>query len=139
MRISDWSSDVCASDLGGEVDGGRAQRPRHADAAVAVLNLDFAQVACVEKFGKLPDQIGIDLHGCALGRGIGHLNPCFTYDSRSSPVCAHPCPMRTAASSRSEERRVGRECVRTWRTRWLPCHLENNTIIHKTVNQETKT
>src|SRR3546814_16915934 len=48
---------------GGEVDGGRAQRPRHADAAVAVLNLDFAQVACVEKFGKLPDQIGIDLHG----------------------------------------------------------------------------
>src|SRR3546814_3601417 len=95
MRISDWSSDVCASDLGGEVDGGRAQRPRHADAAVAVLNLDFAQVACVEKFGKLPDQIGIDLHGCALGRGIGHLNPCFTYDSRSSPVCAHPCQMRS--------------------------------------------
>src|SRR3546814_19351787 len=95
-----------------EVDGGRAQRPRHADAAVAVLNLDFAQVACVEKFGKLPDQIGIDLHGCALGRGIGHLNPCFTYDSRSSPVCAH----------RSEERRVGKECVSTCRSRWSPYH-----------------
>src|SRR3546814_14299232 len=106
MRISDWSSDVCASDLGGEVDGGRAQRPRHADAAVAVLNLDFAQVACVEKFGKLPDQIGIDLHGCALGRGIGHLNPCFTYDSRS----------------RSEESRVGKEWFSTCRAQWSPYH-----------------
>src|SRR3546814_14311391 len=30
----------------------------------------------------------------------------------------------THATSRSEERRVGKECVRTCRSRWTPCHYQ---------------
>src|SRR3546814_16542361 len=32
----------------------------------------------------------------------------------------------TLPSSRSEERRVGKECVRTCRSRWSPAHLKKN-------------
>src|SRR3546814_12742637 len=34
--------------------------------------------------------------------------------------------------SRSEERRVGKECVRTCRSRWSPSHSNKKYIIHKT-------
>src|SRR3546814_19225236 len=33
---------------------------------------------------------------------------------------------------RSEERRVGQECVRTWRSRWSPSHETNHTISEDT-------
>src|SRR3546814_15122753 len=33
---------------------------------------------------------------------------------------------------RSEERRVGQECVSTGRSRWSPCHLKTNTTRHET-------
>src|SRR3546814_6679378 len=67
MRISDWSSDVCSSDL--------SQRR----------------------------SAGPDL------------------ESRASAV---PCSRRrtSKAVSRSEERRVGKECVSTCRSRWSPYH-----------------
>src|SRR3546814_7185630 len=70
MRISDWSSDVCSSDL----------RQRHKIAAVAVLG------------------------GVLMALAILHL---------SSPPFA---------ATRSEERRVGTECVSTCRSRWSPYH-----------------
>src|SRR3546814_18325219 len=34
---------------------------------------------------------------------------------------------RTDAGSRSEERRVGKECVSTCRSRWSPLHLKTTT------------
>src|SRR3546814_4931287 len=66
MRISDWSSDVCSSDLHRSlvVLPGRVQR----------------------------HEVG----GTQLGRHVGEL--------------------------RSEERRVGKECVSTCRSRWSPYH-----------------
>src|SRR3546814_11185599 len=30
-----------------------------------------------------------------------------------------------AEDARTEERRVGKECVRTCRSRWWPCHVKN--------------
>src|SRR3546814_13855034 len=42
--------------------------------------------------------------------------------SRSSPAIRR----RTASSRRSEERRVGKECVSTCRSRWAPCHYKKN-------------
>src|SRR3546814_18428459 len=36
--------------------------------------------------------------------------------------------MRLGALQRSEERRVGKQCVRTWRTRWSPVHEKKNQI-----------
>src|SRR3546814_19736271 len=66
MRISDWSSDVCSSDL--------------LEIAMAVNQ--------------------------AAGRVV--------------PALAH------LAQRRSEERRVGLECVRTFRSRWSPYHFKTH-------------
>src|SRR3546814_3459367 len=80
VRISDWSSDVCSSDLG------RAILRRRAPAA---RNL----AARLIYFGG-----SVFSGGIAAGGG------------GSTP------------SLRSEERRVGKECVRTCRSRWSPYH-----------------
>src|SRR3546814_7037858 len=80
MRISDWSSDVCSSDLEAQVQ-----------------KLQLAGVAEVEA-----DCLGIgeDPAGLMVDEG--------RYDERVDP--------------RSEERRVGKECVSTCRSRWSPYH-----------------
>src|SRR3546814_2096063 len=55
MRISDWSSDVCSSDLGG---GG--QRARDAYLACPVLDLDFRKLRVVEQLGERANERRID-------------------------------------------------------------------------------
>src|SRR3546814_14978730 len=40
---------------------------------------------------------------------------------------AAPC---SPGRARSDERRVGEECVRTCRSRWSPCHLKKKKIIN---------
>src|SRR3546814_12850453 len=104
MRISDWSSDVCSSDLG--ADNGvlheifRNATADHEETGGARLDLDVRQFA--EVSDRIHRQIltarlhGIDLmlHEADTRRGIG----------------------------RSEERRVGKACVSTFRNRWSPCH-----------------
>src|SRR3546814_9644516 len=72
MRISDWSSDVCSSDLAGWPEPVVGSRP----------------LARLRRRGV---QMGLRQQGDA-GRG------------------------------RSEERRVGKECVSTCRSRWSPDH-----------------
>src|SRR3546814_7807284 len=66
LRISDWSSDVCSSDL-------ERDHPRH----IVGRDRPF--------------------------RGIADAEPC-------------------QVALRSEERRVGKECVSTCRSRWAPYH-----------------
>src|SRR3546814_16732067 len=74
MRISDWSSDVCSSDL----------TPR------AIASSSRAEY-----------------NGWALGLfGLGHHFGEHVY----------------SAEGRSEERRVGKECVLPCRSRWSPYH-----------------
>src|SRR3546814_7058824 len=67
MRISDWSSDVCSSDL----------RPP-----------------------VIPPTVSATI---------------------ARPVANH-CQRHVSKSARSEERRVGKECVSTCRSRWSPYH-----------------
>src|SRR3546814_6130229 len=67
MRISDWSSDVCSSDLG-----------------------TFAG-ALFRRLFVVPTQLHLAIHAFTL-------------------------------QLRSEERRVGKECVSTCRSRWSPYH-----------------
>src|SRR3546814_4039542 len=71
MRISDWSSDVCSSDL---------SRP-----------------------DRVPGAAGADL--CGVHRVLR--------GERGADSAGLP---------RSEERRVGKECVSTCRSRWSPYH-----------------
>src|SRR3546814_15912979 len=92
MRISDWSSDVCSSDLA-----------RHPGA------LHCAQCT------SCPESVFL------LRRGDGAFrNP---DGSRRDGVGGFASGHQSSASvSRSEERRVGKECVSTCRSRWSPYH-----------------
>src|SRR3546814_15323818 len=106
MRISDWSSDVCSSDLqlSWETDITRASllpgvvRPFWIDLLQACPGDGNDIRVCV-----VPgDEIQIPDHNLGMVRR-GKLKP-------------------TAADRRSEERRVGKECVSTCRSRWSPFH-----------------
>src|SRR3546814_11018172 len=100
MRISDWSSDVCSSDLVVE-----------AGAMVVSVTATAVEVA------PFDDHV-VDM----TGHGSSHLR------SRCRCVCVSPAEVSltegngTAPLSRSEERRVGKECVSTCRSRWAPYH-----------------
>src|SRR3546814_11171262 len=99
MRISDWSSDVCSSDLARSHDraGGRAGCDRSVDAEIYLSRRLFA--------GAVRSRAA---HRTKLA--VGH-----RYRGAAAPLC------------RSEERRVGKECVMTWRSRWSPYHYKTQT------------
>src|SRR3546814_4532559 len=82
MRISDWSSDVCSSDLD-----------------------------CSDR--------------TVLSSASLRNNICATMGRNIFSVSRQRDPAKASASSfhlRSEERRVGKECVSTCRYRWSPYH-----------------
>src|SRR3546814_5823741 len=92
MRISDWSSDVCSSDLMGDVEHG----------AVLIEHRDIQRPPVAQ------------LETAALRCGPGDV------------VAGDRHAVRRAAAQdaleRSEERRVGKECVSTCRFRWSTYH-----------------
>src|SRR3546814_1367939 len=91
MRISDWSSDVCSSDLLdvlGQIDDDRTRTARRGD--VESLGDDRADL------GRVLHQVIVLGAVARQADGVGLL--------------------------RSEERRVGKECVSTCRSRWSPYH-----------------
>src|SRR3546814_20082700 len=49
----------------------------------------------------------------------------YIYPPIADPCYGAPVPM-TSSSRRSEERRVGKECVSTCRSRWSPYHENKN-------------
>src|SRR3546814_12683495 len=103
MRISDWSSDVCSSDL--TVD-------RRGDFAVAAQD---AEVAAIAGGGER-----LRLGEGQLGRAPEKVR--FDHAGQSAIVSAVTGAVvsRSHSASRSEERRVGKECVRSCRSRWSP-------------------
>src|SRR3546814_12168884 len=99
MRISDWSSDVCSSDLHlGEF--------HHPGAVVGGKAGEFGNLRKREAAGRI-DRLHFRLEFVSgIGDDIG--------EQRVDIV------LRQIA--RSEERRVGKECVSTCRYRWSPYH-----------------
>src|SRR3546814_8214932 len=79
MRISDWSSDVCSSDL--------------------ATRIVIRAIGDVE-----PGQSGVDIYTLQK------------FQRSNQNTCINQRPLR------SEERRVGKECVSTCRSRWSPYH-----------------
>src|SRR3546814_13797549 len=102
MRISDWSSDVCSSDLA--LDGVFAFKNLHDHRAG-----DHEADEIIEERAFLVDRIE------ALGLFLGHLDApgCDDAQARFLQHLGH-------STSRSEERRVGKECVSTCKSRWSP-------------------
>src|SRR3546814_17361348 len=92
MRISDWSSDVCSSDL--------FER--------AILLLEALPVRILALFDLL--------------ELVGEIFLLRVERSRHAID-------RTVDADRSEERRVGKECVSTCRSRWSPCHSQKKQSI----------
>src|SRR3546814_11445971 len=99
MRISDWSSDVCSSDLAVvlAIDGARER----ISLGVKQVNQDpMSEFLATNTKGEMVKGVAktVDARGAVidLGNGIeGYIK-------------------------RSEERRVGKECVRTCRSGWWP-------------------
>src|SRR3546814_14539413 len=116
MRISDWSSDVCSSDLElagrGIADGiMRRNRPKHrlsADEVARNHALSRRRRAVEKLFGTLK-------RSYRLGR-VPYFNR-----ARNATALALAC-FAFNLRRRSEERRVGKECVSTCRYRWSPVH-----------------
>src|SRR3546814_19576711 len=68
--------------------------------------------------------------GCAVG-GATH----ETADRALAAVEPFSGPRK---APRSEERRVGKECVSTCKSRWPPCHLNKNDCRNNSVLPSTK-
>src|SRR3546814_2595746 len=83
MRISDWSSDVCSSDLPEPVVAGHG-----------------------EQFGAAPGDL-------AVGGRFRYFRMASVHERQQ---------LFRRIDPRSEERRVGKECVSTCRSRWSPYH-----------------
>src|SRR3546814_9444033 len=105
MRISDWSSDVCSSDLA----NGEGRRDIH-------LALDEAPARLVDRILRPVAKRTHD-RVIAVGAKFG----ADTEQSGNERGAQHRSPMMVGAI-RSEERRVGKECVSTCRSRWSPYH-----------------
>src|SRR3546814_19068227 len=102
MRISDWSSDVCSSDLMSEY------MERH-----TVSRL----------IGAPPGYVGFDQGGLLTEAINKHPHSVLLLDEIEK---AHPdvfnLLLQVMDHGRSEERRVGKEGVSTCRSRWSPYH-----------------
>src|SRR3546814_11621098 len=99
MRISDWSSDVCSSDL---------------------------------LLGRAGAGLGLAVIATPVALIIPFVDPGDAKSAQCGPVLAgaRASAQRTTkgdarddvGKGRSEERRVGKECVSTCRSRWSPYH-----------------
>src|SRR3546814_19495366 len=116
MRISDWSSDVCSSDP--------APRP-----PLAVIfygsNLRSGRLDGVLDFYVLVERMSEWHEGVAA-----------IFDTLLAPRTEYRELLLDGvllrAKVRSEERRVGKECVSTCRSRWSPSHTKKKQVIRHT-------
>src|SRR3546814_4417319 len=101
MRISDWSSDVCSSDLAlNAIRGIRAMNAKADEADAALFAAWDRRLAAFNTLQELPDN----------PQGDGE-----TPDRDAQWAIVNAAE---AALQRSEERRVGKACVSTCRSRW---------------------
>src|SRR3546814_17194314 len=97
MRISDWSSDVCSSDLKG------------IEVLLLTDRVDEWMLSFLEEFDGKP------LSSVAKGDlDLGQLED--EAEKKQHEETEDPY------KERSEERRVGKECVSTCRSQWSPLH-----------------
>src|SRR3546814_14683464 len=130
MRISDWSSDVCSSDLlsadridltiMGEGAEGLGQPPLRKGVGRIALVKD-----CDPAFEQLVREVGIEF-GEALGeeqplvddRAARQAADIEIGDLRRDHLFLDAAADQIELLLRTEERRVGKECVSQFRSRW---------------------
>src|SRR3546814_11623453 len=109
MRISDWSSDVCSSDLGPSVPVevlGLSGVPSAGDIFTVVENDARAREVAAYRQSVLDKKrtatAPVNLENMFAAKGD------------------QPVEFQLVVKARSEERRVGKECGSTGRSRWSP-------------------
>src|SRR3546814_18645781 len=102
MRISDWSSDVCSSDL-----------PRNGTEEIITSYVSEAWPVSDAAVGG---------YTYALEILTGIIGSRMRWRSMPWLVLLFGLMITPLAITRSEERRVGKECVSTCRSRWTPDH-----------------
>src|SRR3546814_17577475 len=100
MRISDWSSDVCSSDLSYKISASESANP------LAVSKKQEGLFKTRQNLGVGFEQEARNTIQKITTRGLHGL----------------PGTQFSMKEARSEERRVGKECVSTCRSRWSPYH-----------------
>src|SRR3546814_11296592 len=106
MRISDWSSDVCSSDL----------------SAPVIVGEVMLAASAIEIIGGTP-LIALDRIYTGPGRIIAKaefLLPGGSVKDRAAKAILLAAREDGRLKPRSEERRVGKEWVSTCRSRWSP-------------------
>src|SRR3546814_13744240 len=98
MRISDWSSDVCSSDLI-QVDRLLAHASAHT-CYNATIRFNDSQIVAIETGDR----------------------PAMRSSGATDILAVPPLSNAHDHGRRSEERRVGKEGVSTCRSRWSPYH-----------------
>src|SRR3546814_18493347 len=121
MRISDWSSDVCSSDLGKLLD--------------ALVRYGFFPEDIRERKAlELLDPYELRAQGLdqvlapyEFGRALFHLNQRRGFKiNRKTDSRENESSVMKGDIRRSEERRVGKECVSTCKSRWSWSHSQTN-------------
>src|SRR3546814_14460320 len=126
MRISDWSSDVCSSDLVLASEGTLIDPAAKEQLWSALNSLASAPVPERTLTGLLmllqAQELKQALAPYCLGGPFGQLLDAEAERIGTSSCQAFETEGLTGSSARSEERRVGKECVSTCRSRWSPYH-----------------
>src|SRR3546814_13292497 len=125
MRISDWSSDVCSSDLKVRFTGKKLTQKiyyRHTGYAGGIKEARADKVLA----GKFPERVLEKAVERMVPRGpLGRqqMRNLRIFAGTDHPHAAqNPEVLDVAAMNRSAERRVGKECVSPCRSRWWPYH-----------------
>src|SRR3546814_18622397 len=126
MRISDWSSDVCSSDLFA-AQFEQLLAAEHigivSPGTIVLVRINAADVQhgidlVLAEYIFETTLVDLDLVRRNVGVGFDLAAAVDGNDMVASvQTSAHTLGQR---ASRSEERRVGKECVRTCRSRWSP-------------------
>src|SRR3546814_20050139 len=125
MRISDWSSDVCSSDLLKGATTTTSQQSLEEQIA-ALVGSQTGNVRTSENVA------GTSTQNNATNQLIQEIINAISQTNTTKTGTENTTG--TEKKGRSEERRVGKEGCSTCRSRCSPYHSKKNTKIHNTLN-----
>src|SRR3546814_13752721 len=134
MRISDWSSDVCSSDLhmienGRDPADAKRQRHRKGPRKATADSLANAALFYLQRYASSAENLrrvlmrrverSVRAHGTDRAEGAALVDR-LVARYREAGLLDDGAYAEMRVQRRAEGRRVGKECVSTCRSRWWP-------------------